>query len=193
MPRKVYQPSRIYHPLIFDVSEPDILLSFADFQSAAYDFEIVEFGFGKGKFIIDKAVQKPDAQFLAIENSPGLFFPVLKKAAKHKLTNLLLALGDARLTAAMYLPEECTKKLCFMFPDPWPKTKHYKRRMISAPTSPYLLRLLKPEGEIIIRSDNHIVFYDALVTLVEAKMKIKKVELSLFRQSLEALLPSGGK
>ena len=136
MARKVKFPLRIFHPLIFHAVEPEVPLHFNDFQQAAKDIEIAEFGFGKGKFIIEQAQKNRKKKFFGIEAAPTIFFSTLKKAFKLKLGNLYLALGDARLTIAMYIPKSSLRNICFLFPDPWPKKKHFNRRMISSQTAP---------------------------------------------------------
>jgi tRNA (guanine-N7-)-methyltransferase len=68
------------------------------------------------------------------------------------LTNIRVLDGDARELMGN-LPDACLDRIFVLFPDPWPKTRHHKRRVIQAETVAELARLLKPAGRLRFASD----------------------------------------
>ena len=69
------------------------------------------------------------------------------------LTNVRLLVDDARLLLAA-LPEGCLERIFVLFPDPWPKTRHHKRRLVAPATAAVFARLLQPGGELRLATDD---------------------------------------
>ncbi|GAB2789355.1 tRNA (guanosine(46)-N7)-methyltransferase TrmB [Halomonas shantousis] len=91
---------------------------------------VVEVGFGMGQSLIEQAEQHPDTDFIGIEvHAPGVG-KLLDEADKRGLTNLRVYREDALEVLRRCLPEACLDTLQLFFPDPWPKKKHHKRRIV---------------------------------------------------------------
>lgn len=91
---------------------------------------VVEIGFGMGKSLIKQAESHPDTDFIGIEvHAPGVG-KLLDEADKRGLTNLRVYREDALAVLEQCLPPASLSALQLFFPDPWPKKKHHKRRIV---------------------------------------------------------------
>ncbi len=91
---------------------------------------ICEIGFGVGKTLIQMAMDNPENNYLGIEvHRPGIA-NVARAIETLKLNNLRLIQGDAVEFFKHALPEACLTAVYLFFPDPWPKKRHHKRRIV---------------------------------------------------------------
>lgn len=113
----------------------------------------LEIGFGKGEHLITCAEQNPSVLFLGCEFFLSGIASLLDQMVKQHLTNIRIIRDDARDVIA-WLPDNCITKIDILFPDPWPKTRHHKRRLIHTETIVQLHRILKPSGLLTIATDH---------------------------------------
>ncbi|HHW76252.1 MAG TPA: tRNA (guanosine(46)-N7)-methyltransferase TrmB [Xanthomonadaceae bacterium] len=114
---------------------------------------ILEIGFGDGESLTAMAAANPGADYLGIEvHRPGIGH-LLLRAAELGLTNLRVVCADAVDVLEQHLPDECLDRVQIFFPDPWPKTRHHKRRLIQPPFAALLVRKLKPAGQLHVATD----------------------------------------
>lgn len=136
----------------------------------------VEIGMGKGKFLYTHASNNPDINYIGIEKEESVIVRAVEKVIENPLPNLILLNIDATNILDIFAENEITK-IYLNFSDPWPKSRHSKRRL----TYPgFLLNykvILKDDGDIEIKSDNRKLFEYTIVTLNNLKMEF--VELSL--------------
>lgn len=126
----------------------------------------LEIGCGKGGFITETARRNPDIQFLAVEKVPSVLVLAMEKVAAEELSNVQFFSGDVMRLADYPLAGTC-ERIYLNFSDPWPRTKHAKRRL-TAPSFLALYRqLLAENGEIIMKTDNVPLFEYSLETLPE--------------------------
>ncbi|HTV77040.1 MAG TPA: tRNA (guanosine(46)-N7)-methyltransferase TrmB [Steroidobacteraceae bacterium] len=93
---------------------------------------IVEIGFGNGDNLIQMAQRRPEADFLGVEvHRPGVG-RVLLEIERLGITNIRLSNHDAVEVVAEQLPEGSFEELLVLFPDPWHKKRHHKRRLLNA-------------------------------------------------------------
>ena len=92
----------------------------------------IEIGFGKCGFLLDLAAQAPTTNFLGIEVSRKYYRKGLKKVQRAQLPNVKLLWGEAYHIFKRYIADASILKLYINFPDPWPKNKHAKRRLLNA-------------------------------------------------------------
>lgn len=105
---------------------------------------IVEIGGGGGEALIDAAQHQPESNFLAIEVwEPGVA-KMLMGIRRYGLTNVRIVMVNAAEALATMLPAESVDELWTFFPDPWPKKRHHKRRLINSGFVPSVTRVLKP-------------------------------------------------
>jgi tRNA (guanine-N7-)-methyltransferase len=92
---------------------------------------VMEIGFGNGDHLLARAQAEPEKNFLGVEvHRPGAG-RVLNRAAAADLRNLRVACHDAVEVLRDWLPERSLAEILVYFPDPWPKKRHHKRRLVS--------------------------------------------------------------
>lgn len=115
--------------------------------------KILEIGFGMGAATAEIAATNPDSDYLGIEvHSPGVG-NLLKLIAERDLTNLRIIRHDAVEVLDHMLPDGCLDGVHIFFPDPWPKKRHHKRRLIQTPLVTKLVKKLKSGGYIHCATD----------------------------------------
>ncbi len=114
----------------------------------------VELGFGKGRFLLARAASHPDRRFLGIELAGEYFRLVASRLARRRLANVLLIHGEALALLATALPPRFADALHVYFPDPWPKTRHVRRRLLSPATVDLLFGALAPGGRLQFATDH---------------------------------------
>ena len=137
------------HPNFFnkDYNFQKLNTFFRTFQS--YELEI---GFGIGENLINQAKLKPRTGFIACDPHLRGHFEVLSFIANSKVKNILLSnlsFEDLR----QYLQKNLSN-VYILFPDPWPKMKHRKRRLINCLFVMELSKIVKSSGNIFLSSDN---------------------------------------
>ncbi len=113
----------------------------------------MEIGFGYGEHIVGMALRYPHINFIGCEPFINGVATLLKHIDDNKVENISILYGDARLLIDK-LPEACIDKLFILFPDPWPKAKHHKKRIISAANLKSIARIMKNSGKLLIATDH---------------------------------------
>lgn len=114
---------------------------------------ILEIGTGKGEFILHQAQTYPRHQFVGVEIRRGRFTRTAKKAESLGLQNLFMILGDARECITRVFPADTFDQVYILFPDPWPKKRHVKHRLINPLFINTIKKILKKEGEVFSATD----------------------------------------
>ncbi|MGI9084139.1 MAG: tRNA (guanosine(46)-N7)-methyltransferase TrmB [Aeromicrobium sp.] len=107
---------------------------------------VVEIGSGRGEALVAAAAAHPDQDFLGLEvYVPGVAQTLV--TMRHEgVTNVRLAVVDAAEALATMLAPVSVRELWTWFPDPWPKKRHHKRRLVSVPFTALVARVLEPGG-----------------------------------------------
>ncbi len=121
----------------------------------------LEIGSGKGQFITSLAKDHPDDFFIAMEVNKYVIYRILEKKLELKLDNLMIVLGDAK-DLETYMFNHKIDQLYLNFSDPWPKTKHHKRRLTYPSFLRLYLKVLKPQAILQFRTDHLNLFLDSL-------------------------------
>ena len=145
----------------------------------------IEIGCGKGAFCTELAAENPNADIIAVELSADALLMAMEKAKRSDLPNLSFlncnADGLDRIFAA-----RSVDRIYLNFSDPWPKSKHAKRRL----TAPQFLNkyktVLKDGGEIRFKTDNRGLFDYSLSTFAECGFTIDKVLFDLHSSELNS-------
>ena len=115
--------------------------------------KILEIGFGMGDTTAAIAQQHPENDYLGIEvHAPGVG-SLLNQIEKLELTNLFIIQYDAVKVIHHMLPTDSLDGIHIFFPDPWPKARHHKRRLLQPPLIACLCTLLKTSGYIHVATD----------------------------------------
>lgn len=113
---------------------------------------VVEIGCGNGEALCAMARREPELNFVGIEvHEPGVG-RLLRCLHEHDLGNVRVAVHDAVEVLAEQ-PGEALDQLRVYFPDPWPKKRHHKRRLVSAAFAAEATRLLRPGGLLHLATD----------------------------------------
>ncbi len=114
---------------------------------------VVEVGFGMGSSLIEQAERHPETDFIGIEvHAPGVG-KLLDEADKRGLTNLRVYREDALRVLDECLPEASIDTLQLFFPDPWPKKKHHKRRILQPAFAELVRTRLQLGGTLHMATD----------------------------------------
>lgn len=112
----------------------------------------LEIGFGGGEHLAWQAHNNTDVNFIGAEPFVNGVAKLLVKITELDLTNIRILDGDARVLLQK-LPDACLDRIFLLFPDPWPKSRHHKRRFVNQNTLGDFARILKPQGEFRFVSD----------------------------------------
>jgi len=112
----------------------------------------VEIGIGGGEHFVQQAAANKNVHLIGFEPFQNGMAKALGSVEKLGLSNISLEMGDARL-ALQHFADNSLDRVFILYPDPWPKVKHWKRRLITNDFVNELSRLLKPGGEVRFVSD----------------------------------------
>jgi len=127
---------------------------------------VLEIGSGKGRFLISSAMEQPEKNFIGIEKSLHYHRVIRERAAKRHLTNIRLINHDAFLVLRDMLADASIDEIHIYFPDPWPRRREQKRRIIRSEVMKEMVRVLVPGGSGIYATD-HREYFEAAAPVIE--------------------------
>ncbi len=116
-------------------------------------FEL-EIGSGKGTFLLQQAQVQREVNFLGIEWAAEFYRYAADRMRRWGLENVRMLRGDATEFIRFWCKDEVASVIHLYFSDPWPKSRHHKRRVVQDHTLTEFHRVLKPEGELHIVTDH---------------------------------------
>ena len=133
----------------------DFLSKKTNYQNLANNFKniVLEIGSGFGDFVFAKAKAHPDNAFIACETHINGIVNLLAKLEKNPLNNIKIFNSDIRLLLNN-IKYPLFDKIYILFPDPWPKVRHYKRRLINEDFLESLNKVILNNGKLIIATDH---------------------------------------
>ena len=114
---------------------------------------VIEIGFGDGAALIESALKYPDKNFIGIEVYDSGLGQCLNAINQHKIKNIRLIYGDAVEVLEQFITKKSVEKINILFPDPWPKKRHHKRRLINKRFLALLSKSLKNKGIVNVSTD----------------------------------------
>lgn len=148
----------------------------------------IEIGTGKGRFIIDSALAHPDIYYIGIEMYESVLIKATRKLDKMPESECPQNIRFIRMDAKDindYFPDESVDRIFLNFSDPWPKTRHAHRRLVSMQFFKRFYQILKENGEIEFKTDNKDLFDFAMEEYKKAGFSLIYYSYDLHNDSEE--------
>ena len=156
----LYAPRRADREGLFNLS---IVKGFPQEQPLA-----IEYCSGNGDWVVEQARQNPHRNWIAVERKLDRVRKIWSKRENAGLHNLLIVWGEAFLFTQHYLTEGVSEEVYINFPDPWPKNRHVKNRLIGEPFFRELERVLRDQGRLIVVTDEILCGQAAVKAISQA-------------------------
>ncbi|MEJ8543906.1 tRNA (guanosine(46)-N7)-methyltransferase TrmB [Brevibacillus borstelensis] len=143
----------------------------------------IEIGCGKGRFINTLAERHPDINFIAIELKAEVVLRAAQRTEKREIPNLAFVQYNAALLPDLFAAEEVSR-IYLNFSDPWPKTRHAKRRLTYASFLDTYKQVLKKNGEIHMKTDNEKLFEFSLNQFSNERFQLRNITFDLHQSAL---------
>jgi tRNA (guanine-N7-)-methyltransferase len=158
--------------LVLDIPGPDWRVAADDLRARGWDAifapdlgseapRVVELGFGRGEFLMDLAANAPHEAHLGVELSRKRVLKMARRLARTALRNVRLVEGRAEVVVRECLGGGSVRAFWVNFPDPWPKKRHQRRRLLQPDLVRELALRLVPGGELHVATD-HVGYAEAV-------------------------------
>lgn len=127
----------------------------------------VDIGSGDGSFLVEMAERHPERNFLGLERLLGRVRKTCRRAARLGLDNVRVLRIENAYAVRHLLPPGSVSTFHILFPDPWPKRRHWRRRLIQPPFLDALAHALHPGGELRIKTDDAPYFAHIRAAIAE--------------------------
>ncbi len=138
----------------------------------------LEIGMGKGKFIIENANRNPNINYIGLEVAESVLVRALEKLIDEPLPNLILLHEDAFELNNIFEDGEIDK-IFLTFSDPWPKSRHAKRRLTCSNILNSYRKALKINGSLEFKTDNRKLFEYSILEFIKNGLEFKELSLNL--------------
>ncbi len=118
----------------------------------------IDLGCGDGSFLVEMARHFPERDFLGVERLLGRVGKVSRKIRRQGLENVRVLRLESRYTVEWLLPEAVATRIHLLCPDPWPKPRHHRRRLMQPAFLEAVRRSLAPGGEFLFMTDHEEYF-----------------------------------
>ncbi|CAX37560.1 tRNA (guanosine(46)-N7)-methyltransferase TrmB [Metamycoplasma hominis] len=145
-------------------------MTFKDFPIDNKKNTILEIGMGRGTMLTKLALMHPDIEYIGLEKYSTPAYSALKKAIDLNLENFHIIIGDA-INLSTYFKNKI-KTIWLTFSDPWPKKRHYKRRLVYRDFLKIYQNVLDKDGVVYFKTDNDMLYQFAIDELKEINAKI---------------------
>lgn len=131
---------------------------------------VAEIGFGRGDLLLRAAAERPERDYVGVEvHPPGIGY-LLVRLHERGLGNVRVVFGDAREALERRFAEASLDELWVYFPDPWPKARHRKRRLVQPPFAALAASRLRPGGRLLAATDDQDYAEDMLAVFEGAAL-----------------------
>ncbi len=135
----------------------------------------VDLGCGDGSFLVALAAQHPERNYLGIEKLFGRVRTSCKRADRAGLANVRVCRVDITRAVAFLLPPKSVDVFYILFPDPWPKRRHQRRRAVTPEMLDSIAKALVPKGVLHLATDQR-EYYEHTLRISEAKHLFEPVD-----------------
>jgi tRNA (guanine-N7-)-methyltransferase len=125
----------------------------------------LEIGSGKGTFLVKESKSRPEVNFLGVEYARRYWLAAADRLRRNECRNARIVLVPAETFVREYLGPESLSAVHVYFPDPWPKTRHKRRRLLTAPFVELLASRMKAGARLQIATD-HRGYFDAITKAI---------------------------
>lgn len=144
----------------------------------------IEIGTGKGRFVTEMARANPNINYLGVELQESVIVSALDRLIEAELPNVKLLNADA-VNLPLYFEKGEVSRVYLNFSDPWPKTRHEKRRLTYSSFLKLYEEILPNKGEIHFKTDNQGLFEYSLMSFSSYGLLLKYVSLDLHNSDFE--------
>lgn len=164
---------------------PQINLDFSQIFEYGQAPVYLEVCSGNGEWIVQQAIDHPDVNWIALEMRFDRVRKIWSKMKNHSLNNLFILCGEALDISTHYLKEESLDALFVNFPDPWPKARHAKHRLIQSPFVEEVSRLLKSEGSASLLTDDQVYSEQIRETFIQNPKFESQIPAPYYSEDIE--------
>jgi tRNA (guanine-N7-)-methyltransferase len=157
----------IIEPVGLDVDALPRPINWSELFDNDHPIEL-EIGIGKGTFLTEQAKARPEVNFFGIEWARWFWRYASDRLRRHGCTNARTVRAEAGYFLAEFVPDASLSVLHIYFPDPWPKARHHKRRLIQPPFLQQVQRVLWPGGRLQVVTDHQGYWEENIEPLVRA-------------------------
>ncbi len=186
--------------LKYDIPGPDWRVGFEEVREkgwpATFGRErgrlplVVEIGFGRGEFLRQLAESSPETCFLGIEYSFKRVLKMARRLARTPLVNVRLLEAPAERVVAELVPRDSVAAFWINFPDPWPKKRHHRRRLVTPASVHELATRLVQGGELQLATD-HVEYAEQIDACLAGEPLLEnRFAPDRFRREVPGRLPT---
>lgn len=147
----------IVEPIGLEVEALHRPINWAELYGNANPVEL-EIGMGKGTFLLEQARAHPEINYFGLEYARWFWRYASDRMRRHECRNAHTSRAEAGYFFNEFVGDAGLSVIHIYFPDPWPKKRHHKRRLIQPPFMQHLVRALVPGGRLQVVTDHHDYF-----------------------------------
>lgn len=142
-----------YVPEYYQAHQKELFPHLQDYFGNEHPVHL-EYCSGNGEWILKKAMEYPEINWIAVEMWFERVRKIYSKTINYGVENLLIISGEGLTFSREYLSDRCLDQVYVNFPDPWPKERHAKHRLIQRPFVEELRRTVKKGGTVTLVTDD---------------------------------------
>jgi tRNA (guanine-N7-)-methyltransferase len=157
-----------------DIDQPSVPLNWNEIFGRTTPTD-VEIGSGKGKFLLELAQARSDRSFLAVERAGKYHRLCCERTARRGIDHVCILRTTAEDLLFRLLAPDSVDTFYVLFPDPWPKKRHHKRRLFKPEVVSAMTRALVPGGRLMVKSD-HAGYAEIIDQVLESTDDLRKID-----------------
>lgn len=145
----------------------------------------LEIGSGKGTFLVNEAQPHPENNYFGIEWANRYYRLAVDRIGRWEIDNVRIIRTDAAFFLAEHVPDSSVRWFHIYFPDPWPKARHNKRRLICTENVEQIIRCLEPGGVLNLATD-HADYFEQMEEVLNAEFQKGTLKQIPFTRAADA-------